>query len=90
VKGQALVFRSFAELRRKALPVGFVRRCGRRGAEHAADKPVPRGLAPALAGEPYADYVVRWKGSEVARRVKVADLEDNARLSRVLPRPQRL
>lgn len=59
---KALVFRSFAELRRKALPVGFVSRCERRGAEHAADKPVPRGLALAPAGE-------------LARAVDVAALE---------------
>jgi len=40
--------------------------------------------------EPYADYVVRCKGNDIARRVKLADLEDNSRLSRVLLRPQRL
>jgi hypothetical protein len=39
--------------------------------------------------DPYADYVIRCKGNEVARRVKLADLEDNSRLDRVLPRPQR-
>ena len=39
--------------------------------------------------EPYADYVVRCKSNEVARRVKVADLEDNSRLDRILLRPQR-
>jgi hypothetical protein len=39
--------------------------------------------------EPYADYVVRCKGEEVARRVKLADLEDNWRLDRTLLRPQR-
>jgi hypothetical protein len=40
--------------------------------------------------EPYADYVVRCKGDELARRVKLADLEDNARPDRVLFRPDRL
>ena len=39
--------------------------------------------------EPYADYVVRCKGNEIARRVKLADLEDNSRLDRVLLRPDR-
>jgi (p)ppGpp synthase/HD superfamily hydrolase len=39
--------------------------------------------------EPYADYVVRCKGNEVARRVKLADLEDNSRLDRTILRPQR-
>jgi hypothetical protein len=40
--------------------------------------------------EPYADYVVRCKGNTVARQVKLADLEDNSRLSRTILRPQRL
>jgi (p)ppGpp synthase/HD superfamily hydrolase len=40
--------------------------------------------------EPYADYVVRCKGNEVARQVKLADLEDNSRLDRTILRPQRL
>jgi hypothetical protein len=40
--------------------------------------------------EPYADYVVRCQGNDVARRVKLADLEDNSRLSRTILRPQRL
>jgi (p)ppGpp synthase/HD superfamily hydrolase len=39
--------------------------------------------------EPYADYVVRCKGNEIARRVKLADLEDNSRLDRTILRPQR-
>jgi hypothetical protein len=40
--------------------------------------------------EPYADYVVRCKANEVARRVKLADLADNWRLDRpLLLRPQR-
>jgi (p)ppGpp synthase/HD superfamily hydrolase len=39
--------------------------------------------------EPYADYVVRCKGNAIARRVKLADLEDNARLDRTILRPQR-
>lgn len=33
--------------------------------------------------EPYADYVVRCKNNKVARRVKLADLEDNSRLDRI-------
>ncbi len=41
-------------------------------------------------GEPYADYVVRCKSDEIGRRVKLADLEDNARLSRALLRPDRI
>jgi (p)ppGpp synthase/HD superfamily hydrolase len=41
-------------------------------------------------GEPYADYVVRCKGNEVARRVKLADLADNTRLDRTILRPDRL
>ena len=40
--------------------------------------------------EPYADYVVRCKGNEVARRVKLADLADNSRPDRVLMRPKRM
>jgi hypothetical protein len=40
--------------------------------------------------EPYADYVVRCKGDQIGRRVKLADLEDNARLSRALLRPDRI
>ena len=39
--------------------------------------------------ESYADYVVRCKGNEVARRVKLADLADNWRLDRTILRPQR-
>ncbi len=39
--------------------------------------------------EPYADYVVRCKADEVARRVKLADLEDNSRLDRMMLRPER-
>src|SRR4051794_30738102 len=39
--------------------------------------------------EPYADYVVRCKGNEVARQVKLADLADNGRLDRTLLRPHR-
>jgi hypothetical protein len=39
--------------------------------------------------EPYADYVVRCKGNDIARRVKLADLADNARLDRSILRPQR-
>jgi (p)ppGpp synthase/HD superfamily hydrolase len=40
--------------------------------------------------ESYADYVVRCRGNEVARRVKLADLEDNSRPSRAILRPDRL
>ena len=40
--------------------------------------------------EPYAEYVIRCKGQEVARRVKLADLEDNSRLSRTILRPDRI
>jgi (p)ppGpp synthase/HD superfamily hydrolase len=39
--------------------------------------------------EPYADYVVRCKSNEVARQVKLADLEDNSRLDRTILRPQK-
>jgi hypothetical protein len=38
-------------------------------------------------GESYADYVVRIAKLDVPRRVKLADLEDNARLDRALVRP---
>ena len=41
-------------------------------------------------GEPYADYVIRCKGHDIARRVKLADLEDNSRLSRTILRPDRI
>jgi (p)ppGpp synthase/HD superfamily hydrolase len=40
--------------------------------------------------EPYVNYVVRCKGHDVARRVKLADLEDNSRLSRTILRPERI
>ncbi len=40
--------------------------------------------------EPYADYVVRCKGNVISRQVKLADLEDNARPSRALLRPDRI
>jgi (p)ppGpp synthase/HD superfamily hydrolase len=40
--------------------------------------------------EPYADYVIRCKGDDIARRVKLADLEDNSRLSRAILRPERM
>jgi hypothetical protein len=40
--------------------------------------------------EPYAEYVIRCKGQEVARRVKLADLEDNSRPSRAILRPDRI
>jgi hypothetical protein len=41
-------------------------------------------------GESSAEDVVRCKGDEVARRVKLADLEDDARPSRALLRPDRI
>ena len=41
-------------------------------------------------GEPYADYVIRCKGNDIVRMVKRADLEDTARPSRALLRPDRL
>ena len=41
-------------------------------------------------GEPYADYVVRCRGNEVARRVKLADLADNTRLDRCILRVERV
>ncbi len=41
-------------------------------------------------GETYADYVVRCKADSIARRVKLADLEDNSRPSRALLRPDRI
>lgn len=40
--------------------------------------------------ESYADYVIRCKGHEIARRVKLADLEDNSRPSRAILRPDRI
>jgi hypothetical protein len=40
--------------------------------------------------EPYADYVVRCKGNEIARWVKLADLGDNSRPDRTILRPQQL
>jgi (p)ppGpp synthase/HD superfamily hydrolase len=40
--------------------------------------------------EPYADYVVRCKADPIARRVKLADLQDNSRLDRTILRPQRI
>lgn len=39
--------------------------------------------------EPYAEYVVRCKDNDIARRVKLADLEDNSRLARTILRPER-
>ena len=40
--------------------------------------------------EPYSEYVLRCKGHEIARRVKLADLEDNSRPSRTILRPDRI
>jgi hypothetical protein len=39
--------------------------------------------------ESYADYVVLCKANDTARRVKLADLEDNWRLDRTILRPER-
>jgi (p)ppGpp synthase/HD superfamily hydrolase len=41
-------------------------------------------------GESYAEYVVRCRDDPIARRVKLADLADNTRLSRTIVRPQAL
>lgn len=41
-------------------------------------------------GESYAAYVVRCKANPLGRQVKLADLEDNMRLTRLLLRPERL
>jgi (p)ppGpp synthase/HD superfamily hydrolase len=40
-------------------------------------------------GQPYADYVVRCKANEIARQVKLADLQDNTQLPRCLLRQER-
>ena len=40
-------------------------------------------------GQPYVDYVVACRPNEIARRVKLADLRDNASLSRLLVRPEK-
>jgi hypothetical protein len=40
--------------------------------------------------EAYVDYVVRCKGDDVARRVKLSDLADNSRLDRTMLRPDRI
>jgi hypothetical protein len=39
--------------------------------------------------ESYADYVVRCKPDPIGRQVKLADLEDNSRLSRMILRTDR-
>jgi hypothetical protein len=39
--------------------------------------------------EPYADYVVHCKADPIGRQVKLADLEDNTRLARLILRPDR-
>ena len=41
-------------------------------------------------GESYSDYVARCKCNVIARQVKLADLEDYARPSRALLRPDRI
>lgn len=40
--------------------------------------------------QPYADYVIRCKANPIAREVKLADLHDNAQLSRAMMRPEQL
>jgi (p)ppGpp synthase/HD superfamily hydrolase len=40
--------------------------------------------------ESYADFIIRCRQDEIARRVKLADLEDNSRPPRALVRPDRL
>jgi (p)ppGpp synthase/HD superfamily hydrolase len=40
--------------------------------------------------EPYAEYVIRCHSDETARRVKLADLQDNARPTRALLRPDQI
>jgi (p)ppGpp synthase/HD superfamily hydrolase len=40
--------------------------------------------------EPYAEYVIRCKGNDIARRVKLADLADNYRPDRTILRSERL
>ena len=35
------------------------------------------------SGEPYEDFIVRASRNDLARQVKLADLEDNANLSRI-------
>ena len=41
-------------------------------------------------GEPYTEYVIRCSSDDLARKVKLADLEDNTRLSRTILRPDSL
>jgi (p)ppGpp synthase/HD superfamily hydrolase len=38
----------------------------------------------------YTDYILRCKADPLARAVKLADLHDNARLSRIMLRPEQL
>lgn len=40
--------------------------------------------------EPYADYVIRCKHNPLAREAKLADLQDNCRLTRVILRGQQI
>ncbi|HWG46913.1 MAG TPA: hypothetical protein VN688_29390 [Gemmataceae bacterium] len=40
-------------------------------------------------GESYAEYVIRCKPDPIGRQVKLADLEDNSRLSRMILQPDR-
>jgi len=42
------------------------------------------------ADQPYAEYVIACKQNELARQVKLSDLRDNASLSRLLLRPEKL
>ena len=40
--------------------------------------------------ESYTDYVIRCKANEIGKQVKLADLEDNARLDRTMLRRERI
>jgi (p)ppGpp synthase/HD superfamily hydrolase len=42
------------------------------------------------SGQSYADYVIACQANAAARQVKLSDLRDNASLSRILLRPDRL
>ena len=41
-------------------------------------------------GQPYSEYVIACRQNETARRVKLSDLHDNANLSRLLFRPDKI
>jgi hypothetical protein len=40
-----------------------------------------------LGDQPYSEYVIACRRNEIARQVKLSDLQDNSRLSRLLLRP---